>query len=345
MGDRRRHDETDAREAAADQREQEDDIREGVLDRWERELTAQALSLQMFDDADEASQALASRQRAEAHRRRRDEAEARHDAAIARGIERAGRGEDEAHSAPRLDSQVRRALERLAELVESSGSLSESLNAIVGVAMDALTDADAVTVSLAIAGRLEPAASSAAWAADLDAVQLRGRAGPIVEAVETRTVVVSDDLAADQRWHLAGSIEPIGSRGVLSAAIVVSDAVSGVLTAYSEPGRSFDRRSVLTAAMLASQASLAVGWSLERVSHQAQNEAWERALASRDEIGQAKGILMALHDLTADAAFELMRATSQHHNAKVRDIAHHVTTHRRLPEAPTSGQHDQPSGS
>ena len=38
-------------------------------------------------------------------------------------------------------------------------------------------------------------------------------------------------------------------------------------------------------------------------------------------IGQAKGILMERFHLTSDQAFEELRASSQKHNRKVRDIA------------------------
>jgi AmiR/NasT family two-component response regulator len=50
-------------------------------------------------------------------------------------------------------------------------------------------------------------------------------------------------------------------------------------------------------------------------------EGLEEALVSRDVIGQAKGILMERLHLTPDQAFEQLRAASQQHNRKVRDIA------------------------
>jgi AmiR/NasT family two-component response regulator len=46
-----------------------------------------------------------------------------------------------------------------------------------------------------------------------------------------------------------------------------------------------------------------------------------RAIVSRDVIGQAKGILMARQGLDADAAFGLLRRTSQDLNVKLVDIA------------------------
>ena len=45
------------------------------------------------------------------------------------------------------------------------------------------------------------------------------------------------------------------------------------------------------------------------------------ALASRDVIGQAKGILMARHGMTADQAFDDLRRASQRHGRKLGDVA------------------------
>jgi AmiR/NasT family two-component response regulator len=45
------------------------------------------------------------------------------------------------------------------------------------------------------------------------------------------------------------------------------------------------------------------------------------ALTSRAVIDQAKGILMALHRIPADDAFELLVKASQEENAKLREVA------------------------
>ena len=47
----------------------------------------------------------------------------------------------------------------------------------------------------------------------------------------------------------------------------------------------------------------------------------ERALASRDEIGQAKGILMERFSLDPTDAFALLSRSSQDTNVKLRDVA------------------------
>jgi AmiR/NasT family two-component response regulator len=47
----------------------------------------------------------------------------------------------------------------------------------------------------------------------------------------------------------------------------------------------------------------------------------QQALESRDVIGQAKGLLMTRHAVTADVAFEMLRRASQDTNVKLRELA------------------------
>ena len=51
------------------------------------------------------------------------------------------------------------------------------------------------------------------------------------------------------------------------------------------------------------------------------------AIASRSEIEQAKGILMARSHCDADGAFDILRRASQRQNVKLRDIAHTIVVH------------------
>jgi AmiR/NasT family two-component response regulator len=52
------------------------------------------------------------------------------------------------------------------------------------------------------------------------------------------------------------------------------------------------------------------------------------AMASRDVIGQAKGILMAQGGVNADEAFGQLRLASQRLNVKLRDLASDVVSRR-----------------
>ena len=56
---------------------------------------------------------------------------------------------------------------------------------------------------------------------------------------------------------------------------------------------------------------------------------FERALASRDLIGQAKGVIMSALGCSADEAFVLIVKQSQHENRKVHDLAGEIAARTR----------------
>jgi AmiR/NasT family two-component response regulator len=58
----------------------------------------------------------------------------------------------------------------------------------------------------------------------------------------------------------------------------------------------------------------------------------QEAVLTRDVIGQAKGILMERHKITAEEAFERLRSASQHQNRKLRDIAEELATTGSIPD-------------
>ncbi len=55
------------------------------------------------------------------------------------------------------------------------------------------------------------------------------------------------------------------------------------------------------------------------------------ALGNRDVIGQAKGVLMERHGITADVAFSVLSRISQAENLKVAEIARRFVETGRLP--------------
>jgi AmiR/NasT family two-component response regulator len=59
-------------------------------------------------------------------------------------------------------------------------------------------------------------------------------------------------------------------------------------------------------------------------AHEHEMELLRAALASRDLIGQAKGVIIAALGCTPDAAFEMLRAQSMHENRKLAQVAQTV---------------------
>ena len=54
-------------------------------------------------------------------------------------------------------------------------------------------------------------------------------------------------------------------------------------------------------------------------------------LEHRAVIEQAKGVLMAVYDIDADTAFEMLKCSSQHTNTKLRDLAEELMAEFRSP--------------
>jgi hypothetical protein len=329
----RRDDEADSREADADQRELGIDARERVLDRWEQEIAARARSLDLLDELAEEDRDRARLQRERAHQQRRDASEVRRDAAIDRDIRRVLHVDrtDTTRAASRpADLDGATWFAALASGLRTNPPLEQALELILAAGVDAIAGCAAASVTSVSTGRLHTVTSTADWAAVLDAAQLELDCGPMPSAVDGTTVATSD-LAGDERWpQLAGL--PGAARSVISVGLLVDETATGVLTLYGAVGDQFDDRARRVADLLAALATTVLGRTFERLTHEARAEAWQHALASRDVIGQAKGILMEQRSTTADEAFHVLREASQRLNRKLRVIAEHVVTERHLPD-------------
>jgi hypothetical protein len=97
------------------------------------------------------------------------------------------------------------------------------------------------------------------------------------------------------------------------------------LNLYATVPGAFDRDSELLATAYATH----VGMLLAAQDKEANLRA---AIRSRESIGQAMGILMERHRITASQAFDLIVHASQNTNVKLRDIAEELVRTGALPQ-------------
>jgi GAF domain-containing protein len=144
--------------------------------------------------------------------------------------------------------------------------------------------------------------------------------GPAVCAVQDNVIIRIDDLVTDERWphfgHLAVQQTPV--RSMLVLPLLTGRRTGGALTLYAERPAAFDEDDVEVARIFAAYAALA--WRQHR-----RGEQFREALASRDVIGQAKGMIMERFEIDAAEAFELLRQLSQTMNIPVFDVARRLT--------------------
>lgn len=150
----------------------------------------------------------------------------------------------------------------------------------------------------------------------LDEIQNRYGEGPCVEAAWRQHVMHVDDLTKDERWprYRRHALEETPIRSILSYELFVDRVSMAALNFYADRPHAFPDDSVELGAVYATHIALA--WSMLRRQDQ-----FRSALASRDMIGQAKGIIMERFSLDAVEAFELLTRLSQQSNTRLVDVA------------------------
>jgi GAF domain-containing protein len=168
-------------------------------------------------------------------------------------------------------------------------------------------------------GELEIIATTDPVPRRLDALQQRLGTGPCLTAARKQIVVRVHDMAAESRWpqFRADALEH-GVATMLCLPLYVDDDTLGTMSLYGTEPDGFRTDAEPVARLLAALAAIALAES--RLADQLRD-----AMHSRDLIGQAKGILMREHRITAEDAFALLRRYSQHTNTKLIDVAGKVT--------------------
>ena len=116
----------------------------------------------------------------------------------------------------------------------------------------------------------------------------------------------------------------LGARSMLAVRLYTTDDTVGALNLHSSRPGAFDDDVVSIATTLATHAAFAAVAAVRE-------EQFRAALASRDVIGQAKGVLMERFGIDDEAAFGMLRRLSQERNQLVRELAVAVVESIRPP--------------
>jgi hypothetical protein len=215
----------------------------------------------------------------------------------------------------------------------NASTVADVLEQVVCGAHRLVPGADLVSVTLRSPdGGFHTPVESEPLAAELDRVQYRTGEGPCVDAARAcgPAYVCSGDLAREPAWPTFGPVAAAhGYTGVLSTALLPGVRVPqlpGALNIYTRRPGVLDDRAAETALLLATHASLALAGTRAVELGQLREVHLNRALTSRDVIGQAKGILMERRGVSADEAFDLLRRTSQEMNVKLAVLATTLAT-------------------
>jgi len=208
------------------------------------------------------------------------------------------------------------------------GDVHQTLARVVQLAVETIDGCDYAGVSLLRGRDIESPAQTDEMVGIADRLQVRLSEGPCLSAIREHQTVQIDDLSTDQRWPQWGPkvSRELGVRSMLAFQLYNSRASLGALNLYSKHTNAFDDDALGVGLVFASHAAVALtGAQIE--------ENLQRAVQTRNLIGQAQGILMERFALSADKAFELLRRVSQQQNVKLRDVAMRLVTTRATPGA------------
>jgi transcriptional regulator with GAF, ATPase, and Fis domain len=228
----------------------------------------------------------------------------------------------------------------LAEIIYQGSDAGEMYAAICIAATMIVRGCDHASLLVRDNDRYITVGASDQLAQKIDELERRAGDGPCIDAIEEETPQIDTNLTTPSLWPQLASIlvaeTPV--RGAMGFRLLVNKRKGAALNLFSNTPDMFDDESAGRAAVLASFASVAIN----AVAKGEDAASLRRGLLSNREIGKAVGMLMMLHDMTEDQAFDLLRRHSQGLNIKLAEVAREVIERRG--QLPSNGESQLPPG-
>ena len=209
-----------------------------------------------------------------------------------------------------------------------NAELEPTLEAIASTAVTMLSPARYAALTVLSRGELIPRASTGEPPLLLDRLQQKLGDGPCIHAAKYQSVFRIEDTGEDDRWpEFCAEAGRLEVRSMLCVPLWIHERGLGALSLYADRPAAFSDPHERVAVLLATFAALALA-EAQRADQM------QDALGNRDVIGQAKGILMERHRVTADAAFGVLSRVSQAENLKLAEIARRLVETGELPGVP-----------
>jgi hypothetical protein len=215
----------------------------------------------------------------------------------------------------------------IAEHLYAADSFDAVLQRIAQTAVSTVAGCQMASVTLTARGAYQTAATTDPAASAVDQAQYDAAEGPCLDAVEAP--IVYAPAFPDTRWPtLSSRPVELGAQSAASYCLAAASAATagtrgtgGSLNTYGVQPDAFSNEAQEIGLILAAHASMAAGAVRERGALQDVAENLNKALLSRDVIGQAKGILMERLKIGPEDAFDILRRSSNRLNQKLHAVA------------------------
>lgn len=207
----------------------------------------------------------------------------------------------------------------LADIVYHGSSADEVYAALCNAAPLLVPHCDHASLMLMRHGKAVTVAASDAVARVVDDIERATGEGPCLDAIGSEAAQVESDLRTPNRWPAMarGVLNRTPVRGAMGFRINVDDQKVGALNLFTDTAGVFDSISADNAIILTAFTAVTVA----AVMHGQEASTLREGLESNREIGKAIGLIMAMHQVSGDEAFALLRKSSQDLNVKISDLA------------------------
>ncbi|GEO97323.1 GAF and ANTAR domain-containing protein [Kocuria turfanensis] len=219
-------------------------------------------------------------------------------------------------------------LGELARTMQGENNFEATLATMVHAALQLIPGAVDASISVAQARRtVRCHAPSSDLPATVDQLQEKYGQGPCLDAAYEEKIVRVPDFRAEDRWPaFAPAALKAGAKSMLAFQLYTNGEDLGALNVYGADFHTFDAEAEEIGSLVAAHAAVAFA-DAQQIKH------LNEALATRDLIGQAKGILMERFKITAQQAFVVLTTVSSGTNFKLREVAEQLATTGTLPDA------------
>lgn len=211
----------------------------------------------------------------------------------------------------------------------SQGSLQATLDRIAYHSVELVEGCDVAGILSVRDRTVRTLAGTHELVWESDRLQSRLSEGPCFDAARDRQEVyrIADLTEETPRWpSYAPAARDLGVGSMMGFLLFTDDENLGALNLYSREADAFTEDSESVGWLLASHAAVA----FSSAAHDAQ---LREAVATRQEIGEAIGILIERYKVDEHRAFDLLRKVSQDSNVKLREVAGRVVRSGELPES------------
>ena len=219
-------------------------------------------------------------------------------------------------------ARLRETMAELSAFVVSEQSVTDSLYRIADLAVSSVPPAMFAGITMMVDGKVTTHAFTDSTCPEIDQAQYSAGRGPCLLSFQLGQMISVPSLVDDDRWpEFASAAADQGVRCTLSLPLITGEQAFGALNFYAGRAGALGEEEAATGRLFAAQAAVVLVNTQAYWRARLKSEDLERALAGREVINLAKGIIMSSTACTPEGAFDLLVKQSQAENRKLREVA------------------------